>query len=116
MKSAAPHAGPLERLNRESSVDHLFSATYEELRRLAGSVRRGDSSETLNPTALVNEAYLKLAGSKHVGWRDREHFVYRVEPLEDSVARARALGVDGAGDGPVVLLDHYDTIAHGQAA
>ena len=41
----------------------LFSATYEELRRLASSVGRDDPRETLNPTALVNEAYVKLAGS-----------------------------------------------------
>lgn len=43
-------------------MDYLFSATYEELRRLASAVRRGDPSQTYNPTALVNEAYLKLAG------------------------------------------------------
>ncbi len=45
------------------ALDELFSATYEELRRLAASVRRNDPSATLNPTALVNEAYLRLAGS-----------------------------------------------------
>lgn len=49
-------------MDREALQD-LFSATYEELRRLASSVGRNDSRETLNPTALVNEAYLKLAGS-----------------------------------------------------
>ena len=42
-------------------VDELFSATYEELRRLASSVRGGDPGATLNPTALVNEAWIKLA-------------------------------------------------------
>ena len=35
------------------TLDDLFSATYEELRRLASSVRRGDPSATLSPTALV---------------------------------------------------------------
>ncbi|MEM0963464.1 MAG: ECF-type sigma factor [Bacteroidota bacterium] len=39
----------------------LFDATYDELRRLAGRVRQGRASETLNTTALVHEAYLKLA-------------------------------------------------------
>ena len=43
--------------------DHLFSAAYDELRRLAASVRREDPSRTLNPTALVNEAWLKLVAS-----------------------------------------------------
>lgn len=45
------------------ALDDLFSATYEELRRLASVVRSGQSGETLNPTALVNEAWLKLAVS-----------------------------------------------------
>ncbi|MBA3916843.1 MAG: hypothetical protein H0X25_23955, partial [Acidobacteriales bacterium] len=45
------------------ALDHLFSVAYEELRRLASSVRRGDPSATLNPTALVNEAWLKMAKS-----------------------------------------------------
>jgi RNA polymerase sigma factor (TIGR02999 family) len=45
------------------AVDQLFSLAYEELRRLASSVSRYEVSETLNPTALVNEAWLKLANS-----------------------------------------------------
>jgi RNA polymerase sigma factor (TIGR02999 family) len=45
------------------ALDDLFSATYEELRRLASSVRRNDSSATLSPTALVSEAWLKLANA-----------------------------------------------------
>ena len=45
------------------TLDHLFSVTYEELRRLASTVKRGDPSATLNPTALVNEAWVKLAQS-----------------------------------------------------
>src|SRR5580700_10822456 len=44
-------------------MDDMFSLTYEELRRLASTVKRGDPSATLNPTALVNEAWVKLAQS-----------------------------------------------------
>jgi RNA polymerase sigma factor (TIGR02999 family) len=55
-------------------LDYLFSITYEELRRLASTVRRGDPSATLNPTALVNEAWLKLANSRHVATTSRLHF------------------------------------------
>ena len=55
------------------SLDEVFSMAYEELRRLASSVRRGDPSATLNPTALVNEAWLKLADSPDVG-SSRLHF------------------------------------------
>ena len=56
-------------------------------------------------------------------WTNREAFVYRIEPLADSMARARgaAAGADAPperhpsahGDGPVVLLDHYDNAASG---
>jgi RNA polymerase sigma-70 factor, ECF subfamily len=56
------------------ALDQLFSVTYEELRRLASSVRRGDPSATLSPTALVNEAWLKLAKSPDVGATSRLHF------------------------------------------
>jgi RNA polymerase sigma factor (TIGR02999 family) len=58
--------------NREA-LDELFAVTYEELRRLAATVRRGDPSATLNPTALVNEAWLKLSGSSVVSL-SRLHF------------------------------------------
>ncbi len=56
------------------ALDHLFSETYEELRRLAAAVGRRDPSETLNPTALVNEAYLKLASSPSLASDSRLHF------------------------------------------
>lgn len=55
-------------------LDDLFSATYEELRRLAAAVRRGDPSATLSPTALVNEAWLKLRESPHLARASRVHF------------------------------------------
>jgi microcystin degradation protein MlrC len=45
-------------------------------------------------------------------WNDRQAFVYELEPLEDSVAKARKLG-DEPGEGPVLLLDHYDNTASG---
>ncbi len=46
-----------------------------------------------------------------MAWRAREQFVYRVEPLEESLLRARELG--GGSGRPVVLLDHYDNCASG---
>lgn len=45
-------------------------------------------------------------------WADRQSFVYRPEPLADSVAKAKSIGAT-AGDGPVILLDHYDNTASG---
>ena len=53
--------GELEALlGDRRALDHLFSVTYEELRRLASSVRRSDANASLSPTTLVNEAWLKL--------------------------------------------------------
>ncbi len=51
-------------MEQKTVVDDLFVLAYEELRRLALAVRRNDPSETLNPTALVHEAFMKLAGSR----------------------------------------------------
>lgn len=73
-------SGPVpERLKGDTevsrgSLDQLFSVTYEELRRLASSVKRSDPSATLNPTALVNEAWLKLASSPNFATTSRLHF------------------------------------------
>ena len=58
----------------QSALNDLFSVAYEELRRLASSVRRGDPSATLSPTALVNEAWLKLANSPRFATTSRLHF------------------------------------------
>jgi len=46
-------------------------------------------------------------------WAGREAFVYRPEPLEQSLARAKALEAPKPGEGPIVLLDHYDNCASG---
>jgi microcystin degradation protein MlrC len=43
-----------------------------------------------------------------MAWREREAFVYRIEPLEESLRRAKAVT-----EGPVILLDHYDNCASG---
>src|SRR4029450_1136008 len=56
------------------ALDELFSAAYEELRRLAASVRRNDPGATLSPTALVNEAWLKLADSPALARTSPLHF------------------------------------------
>lgn len=56
------------------ALDDLFSAAYEELRRLAAMVRRDDPSATISPTALVNEAWLKLADTPAVARTSPLHF------------------------------------------
>jgi RNA polymerase sigma factor (TIGR02999 family) len=56
------------------ALDDLFSAAYEELRRLATIVRRDDPAATISPTALVNEAWLKLADTPAVARTSPLHF------------------------------------------
>jgi len=46
-------------------------------------------------------------------WVERQAFVYKIEPLPQSVARAKAMPPRQPGEGPVVLLDHYDNSASG---
>jgi RNA polymerase sigma factor (TIGR02999 family) len=70
--AAAPaRSGPLA---AREALDQLFSATYEELRRLAATVKRGDPNVTLSPTALVNEAWLKLSKSSSMRLESPLHF------------------------------------------
>jgi RNA polymerase sigma factor (TIGR02999 family) len=53
----------------------LIPLVYKELRRIAGYYMRDERvSHTLQPTALVNEAYLRLADQTRVDWRNRAHF------------------------------------------
>jgi RNA polymerase sigma factor (TIGR02999 family) len=64
---------PLEAGDRRA-LDHLFSVAYEELRRLAASVKRSDPNASLTPSTLVNEAWLKLAGSPQLASTSPLHF------------------------------------------
>ena len=92
------------------ALDHLFSATYEELRRLASVVRRGDPSATLNPTALVNEAWLKLAKSPPLKVTSELHFkriaARAMRQILVETARRRSAGKRGSGvEITVTLID-----------
>jgi len=58
-----------------AAVDRLLPLVYAELHRLAAAyMRRERQDHTLQPTALINEAYLRLAG-EDVNWQNREHFI-----------------------------------------
>ena len=60
----------------DTDTDDLFPLVYTELRRLAAAyVRRERSSLTLQPTALVHEAYLQLSAGQRPRWADRGHFM-----------------------------------------
>jgi RNA polymerase sigma-70 factor (ECF subfamily) len=59
----------------ESAAEKLLPLVYNELHRLAKSyMQRERSDHTLQPTALINEAYLRLAGES-VDWQSRQHFI-----------------------------------------
>lgn len=56
-------------------VDSLLPLVYDELRGIArGQLRRERKDHTLNATALVHEAYLKLVDQRNVDWKNRAHF------------------------------------------
>ncbi|HEU4429941.1 MAG TPA: ECF-type sigma factor, partial [Myxococcota bacterium] len=87
-------------------LDALFSLTYEELRRLAASVRRREAGGTLSPTVLVNEAWLKLAGAPPRAL-SQLHFkriaARAMRQVLVEAARRRDADKRGAGFAPVTL-------------
>jgi RNA polymerase sigma factor (TIGR02999 family) len=56
------------------AIDDLFNQTYEELRRIARRIRRHDVRATIDPTALVNEAWMKLAAGRSIAPVSLLHF------------------------------------------
>lgn len=59
----------------KDALEELLPLVYDELRRLANSyLRKERSNHTLQPTALVHEAYLRLIGQKEIEWQNRAHF------------------------------------------
>lgn len=59
-----------------AAVDRLMSILYDELRRIARRQLRGERADhTLETTALVHEAYVKLVGLDRVSWQNRAHFL-----------------------------------------
>lgn len=78
MDSAANVTRLLDRWSGGDSAafEQLVPIVYGELHRLAGSYLRMERpGHTLQPTALVNEVYLKLAGQQDKAWRNRGHFL-----------------------------------------
>jgi RNA polymerase sigma-70 factor, ECF subfamily len=59
----------------QAALEKLMPLVYSELRRLASNyLRRERGEHTLQPTALVNEAYLKLIDQRNAKWQNRAHF------------------------------------------
>jgi RNA polymerase sigma factor (TIGR02999 family) len=90
------------------ALDRLFSLTYEELRRLASTVKRNDPHATLSPTTLVHEAWLKLANSPHLASTSRLHFkriaARAMRQLLVEAARRRHAHKRGGSAGTVMVV------------
>ena len=94
----------------------VFPLVYEELRRLAaGYLRRERSDHTLQATALVHEAYLRLVEHEHADWQNRHHFFGAAAQLMRRIlvdhARGRLAAKRGSG---AVKVDLTEAIAMSQ--
>jgi RNA polymerase sigma factor (TIGR02999 family) len=90
----------------------LIPVVYDELRRLANHYMRGERPDhTLQPTALVHEAYLRLIEQDRVEWRNRAHFFGVAASLMRRIlvdhARARLTTKRGAAEQPVHLEEGF---------
>lgn len=63
------------RQGKADARERLYALVYEDLRRIARHHLRGRPTGTLGTTAMVNEAYLRLAGAEANSWNDRVHFL-----------------------------------------
>ena len=107
--------------------DALVAIVYKELRRLAHHYMQGErANHTLQTTALVNEAYLRLTDLTRMQWRDRAHFFAMAATLMRRVlvdhARDRARDKRGGGvvftaleDEPMAAPSSIDALALDEA-
>ena len=94
------------------ALDRLTPLVYEQLRRMARNyVRKERPGQTLQATALVNEAFLRLVDARDVNWNDRAHFfavcARTMRRILVDAARSRAAFKRGGGAGRV---DHATAI------
>ena len=97
-------------VGRQEALDQLLPAIYAELKRLAGSyLRRERPDHTLQATALVHEAFLKLVDQRDVRWQNRAHFFGIAAQIMRRIlvdhARAHTASKRGSGERPLSLED-----------
>ena len=87
----------------QAALENLMPLVYTELHRLAAShLRRQRPGHTLQPTALVHEAYLRLVDEKNIDWQSRAHFYGMAAQMMRSIlvdyARSRGAIKRGGGE------------------
>ena len=95
---------------RREALDQLMPAIYQELHKIAGSyLRRERAEHTLQPTALIHEAYLRLVGQNLPSFKSRTHFygvaAHVMRQILVEHARARGAAKRGAGGRKISLDD-----------
>jgi RNA polymerase sigma factor (TIGR02999 family) len=104
----------------DNAVAELVVLLYSELRSLASRyLRRERSDHTLQTTALVHEAYLRLADQKEVRWKNREQFMGVAAQLMRRILVDYSRGHDAkkrGNDFEKVFLEEAEVIAKGKAA
>jgi RNA polymerase sigma-70 factor (ECF subfamily) len=109
--SASGDISLLLRQSREGdreAMNQLLPLVYDELRRIAASYLRSQRPDhTLQPTALLNEAYIRMVGSEPQRWNDRTHFFAAAAAIMRNIlvdhARARQAEKRGGGVTPLPL-------------
>ncbi len=102
-----------------SALDRLIPIVYDQLRRLAGRYMRGEAKgHSLQTTALVNEAYLRLTGYDRMQWQNRAHFFAVSAQLMRRilVEHARSHNLKRGAGAQHVSLDEAHTIGRTRAA
>jgi len=103
-----------------NALNELMPLVYNELHRMARRAWRGlDRGVTLQPTALINEAYLKMAGSGNTSFQNRAHFfaVAATAMRQILVNHARSHHAGKRGSGQVAIsMDDVQVAVHQEAA
>src|SRR5437870_2663575 len=120
--AARPAAGTATRLLLDWGTgdararDEMLALVYDELRRLAASfMKRERADHTLQPTALVHEAYLRLVDQREVNWENRAQFMALAATMMRRIlvnhARGRAAGKRSRDAGAMTISGADDAAA-----
>ena len=103
----------------KQALEQLTPLVYDELRRLAGHYLRHErAGHTLQATALVHEAYVRLIGQQQIDWQNRTHFIAVASRLMRRILVDHARAHAAAKRNPAINaspVDEAKTVAHNPA-